>query len=91
MGPSGAARRLPGPKNLFFLKLALLIFELLLERPWGSRSVPEALLGSPKPPSLLQAPPGLRKPIETKPENPENTALPPESPKAALVLLKPSS
>ena len=91
LAPSEAARRLPRPKNLFFLKLALLISRLLLGRPWGSWGVPEALLSSPEPPSLLQPPPGLRKPIETKPENPENTALPPESPKAALVLLKPSS
>ena len=30
-------------------------------------------------------------PIGSKPDNPENTALPPESPEAALVLLKPSS
>ena len=47
LGPSGAARRLPKPKNPIFLKLALLIIELLLGRPWGPWSVPEALQGSP--------------------------------------------
>ena len=73
------------------MELALLISGLLLGPPWGPWGAPETLLNSPEPPSLLQPPPGLRKPIETKPENPENTALPPESPKAALVLLKPSS
>ena len=65
LGPSEAARRLPGPKNPIFLKLAVLISGLLLGGPWGSWNVPEALLGSPEPPSLLQAPPGLRKAIET--------------------------
>ena len=65
LGPSEAARRLPGPKNLFFLKLALLISELLLGRPWGSWGILEALPSSPQPPSLLEAPPGPRKPIET--------------------------
>ena len=33
LGPSGAARRLPEPKNPIFLELALLISELLLGRP----------------------------------------------------------
>ena len=36
LGPSGAARRLPGPKNPIFLKLALLISELLLGLAWDS-------------------------------------------------------
>jgi hypothetical protein len=40
LGPSGAARRLPGLKNQIFLKLALLISELLLGRPWASPALP---------------------------------------------------
>ena len=53
LDPSGAARRLPGPKNRIFLKLALLISELLLGRPWA----PGASLGlSWAPPSLLGCP-----------------------------------
>ena len=36
LGPSGAAKRLPGRKNRIFLKLAPLISELLLGRPWAS-------------------------------------------------------
>ena len=40
LGPSEAARRLPGLKNPIFLKLAPLISELLLEPPWASLSLP---------------------------------------------------
>ena len=40
LGPSGAARRLPEPKNLIFLKLALLISGLLLGPPWASPALP---------------------------------------------------
>ena len=54
LGPSGAATRLPGPKNLFFLKLALFISELLLELP-GAPGVslelswiPSSLQGCPR-------------------------------------------
>ena len=41
LGPSGAAKRLPGPEKPIFLKLAPLISELLLGRPWASRELPE--------------------------------------------------
>ena len=40
LGPSGAAKRLPGLKNQIFLKLAPLISELLLGRPWASPTLP---------------------------------------------------
>ena len=54
LGPSGAATRLPGPKNLFFLKLALFISELLLELPGAPGVslelswVPSSLQGCPR-------------------------------------------
>ena len=42
LGPSGAAKRLPGPKDPIFLKLAPLISELLLGRPWGVPGLPHS-------------------------------------------------
>ena len=47
LGPSGAAKRLPGPENPIFLKLALLISGLLLGRPWASPALPQASLALP--------------------------------------------
>ena len=58
LGPSWAARRLPGPENPIFLKLAPLIFELLLERLWGFPGLPQSFLSFPGAPWLSPRPRG---------------------------------
>ena len=67
LGPSEAARRLPGPQNRIFLKLSPLISELLLGPPWASLGLPEPawwLLAAPGHPRSQEIP---GKPIITSP------------------------
>ena len=90
LGPLGAARRLPGPKNPIFLKLALLISELLLGRPWSSWSVPGTLLGSPEPPRLPQAPQDRGNLSATNRDKPGETRRNPEISTLALETLRPA-
>ena len=89
LGPSGAATRLPGPKNLFFLKLALFISELLLELP-GAPGVslelswiPSSLQGCPR---LPQARGNLSR-LNARIPPPHNA--PPGDPQAGLEISKP--
>ena len=71
LGASEAARRLPGPKNRIFLKLAALISELPLRSPWASLSLPEPLW----PP--LAAPELPWKPWSAKPSSAQLSAAQP--------------
>ena len=56
LGPSGAAKRLPELENPIFLKLALLISELLLGRLWGFPGLPQSFLSFPSAPWLSPRP-----------------------------------